>query len=208
VPVDDAAVREIIERLLNVTPLGLGVGMLVGLTAVFFGWKLLRAYIVTIGASSGAWLASLIPLEGYARPVVIIVIAVAAGILAWFFYKALVFFLAGLMGGMLAFVASTAMVTDSVWPVYLACGVGFATMGVLASVLLKPVSTAMMALAGSLLTMDAVLILAAKMNPAFRNALLDADVRIAIGATLGTLVLACVGCAYQLAPAPKKEEPS
>ena len=203
---DEAAVREVITRLLKVTPLGLGVGMLVGLTATFFGWKLLRAYIVTIGAATGAWLASMIPIEGYARPAVIIVIAAAAGVLAWFFYKALVFFLAGLMGASLAFIVATAMVTDPVWPIYLACAVGFATMGVLASVLLKPVSTAMMALAGSLLTMEALVILAAQMSPSFKKALLDADARIAIGATVGTLALACVGCAYQLSPKAKREE--
>jgi len=206
-PVDRDTIRQLIERMLETNAAQLGGVVLVGLTAVFFGYKLLRAYVVMAGIVSGAWLAFFlpVPIEGYFKMAFVVLAALACGVLSWFFYKALVFLFAGLMGAALAYTLAISTSTAA-WPVYLACGLGFATMGILASVLLKPVTTAMMSLIGALITAEALLILISQMNPSFRGAFMNIDGRIMLGTLLFSVILACSGCAYQLAPERKKKK--
>jgi len=204
--------RQVLDALLNevmaLPPLALGLSCFFGLMAVFFGWRLLRIYVVTMGAVAGALLGMQLPLDGFARIGVCLALALALGVLSWYFYRAMVFLFAGLMGAMLALLVSTNLTGGSVWPVYLAVGIAFAAAGILATVLLRPISTAFMALNGAFVTVGSCLVLAGTFLPRIRGSLTAFDPKLALATAVAALALACIGCLYQFAPADQKPQES
>jgi len=197
VEIDRETARALLNAALSIHPVILGWITLVGLMAVFFGWRLLRALVVFEGAVAGAVAGMQFPLADTKRLAMVIALALIFALLSWFFYKAIVFVTAGLMGGAIAFVAVANLGLGSVWTVYLAVGISFACGGLLAMIFLRPISILVMSLIGAALVVEAGLIVCVKWYPKVGSMFIERDPKLRLILIVSMLVLAALGCALQ-----------
>jgi len=132
-----------------------GVLFVVGAVFVFWGWKLWRVALALMGALVG-WavgLAIAAPL-GVAAVFVAVPLAVICGLLAMFVQQVGVFLVAGLWAALLVLGAHELIQAAAAR--YVAAGVAFFVVGILAVLLWRPMITFLLAMFGAGLVADAV----------------------------------------------------
>jgi hypothetical protein len=141
-----------------------GLSFLIGAVFIFWGWKIYRVALALMGALVG-WTVGVViaaPL-GVAAIFVALPLAVIGGLLAMLLQQVGVFFVAGLWGALLVLGAHEMI--HAAGARYLAAGVAFFVVGVLAVLLWRPMIIFLLAMFGAGLVADAAAMTADLFKP-------------------------------------------